>query len=84
MVKCFFIGLFFYTFVLNKIMNNRYYFSFLTLFVTTFVFGGPGGGPPPPTPPPPPGFPLDGGLIYLLIFGLFFAFFKLRNFKFQK
>ena len=65
-------------------MNNRYHFTFLTLLVTTFVFGGPGGGPPPPSPPPPPGFPLDGSLIYLLLCGLFLAFLKLRNLKFQK
>lgn len=29
--------------------------------------------PPPPMPPPPPGLPIDGGLTFLLVLGLFFG-----------
>jgi len=48
----------------------------------TIGIAGPGGGPPPPAPPPPPGFPLDGNLFYLFVFGLLLAFLKLRKYKF--
>lgn len=74
----------FYIFALIKVMNKKYCFSFLTFFVITLGFAGPGGGPPPPSPPPPPGFPLDGNLLYLFIFGFILAFFKLRKRNFAK
>ncbi|MFK5880050.1 MAG: hypothetical protein QM478_11230 [Flavobacteriaceae bacterium] len=32
-------------------------------------------------PPPPPGFPIDGGLGYLVISGLIYGVLKLRNKK---
>lgn len=67
-----------------KVMNKKYYISTLAFFTFTLGFAGPGGGPPPPTPPPPPGFPLDQELVYLLIFGLIFAFLKLKQKNFQK
>jgi hypothetical protein len=34
--------------------------------------------PPPPT-PPPPGLPIDGGIAFLLIIGLLFAFYKYNS-----
>jgi hypothetical protein len=65
-------------------MTKKYYFTFLTLIVVTIGIAGPGGGPPPPAPPPPPpGFPLDGSLFYLFVFGLLLAFLKLRKCKFS-
>jgi len=40
--------------------------------------------PPPPTPPPPPGLPIDGGLIVLLVLGLFFGVKSILKFSKQK
>jgi hypothetical protein len=64
-------------------MNKKYYFPFLAFFVVTLGIAGPGGGPPPPAPPPPPGFPLDGNLFYLFVFGLLLAFLKLKPLDFK-
>ena len=32
-----------------------------------------------PPPPPPPGFPIDGGLLFLLIAGIVYGVKKLKN-----
>jgi hypothetical protein len=65
-------------------MHCKYYFSLISFWILTSSIAGTPGGPPPPGPPPPPPTSIGDGLIYLLIFGLFLAFFKLRSLKFQK
>ncbi len=34
---------------------------------------------PPPPPPPPPGLPIDGGIFFLLLAGLFYGAKKLKD-----
>ena len=47
------------------------------LFCATFSFGQ---VVPPPLPPPPPGgLPIDGGILFLLISGLFLGIYKLKK-----
>ena len=44
----------------------------LLLFPLTMIAQG-------PPPPPPPGFPIDGGLLFLLIAGMAYGVKKLKN-----
>jgi hypothetical protein len=48
----------------------------LLLFPLIMIAQGP---PPQPPPPPPPGFPIDGGLLFLLIAGIVYGVKKLKN-----
>jgi len=36
---------------------------------------------PPPPPTPPPGFPIDGGLIVLMVFALLLGLYKINKYK---
>jgi hypothetical protein len=33
----------------------------------------------PPPPPPPPGFPIDSGIVYLLLLGVAYGISKVKN-----
>ncbi len=66
--------------VVTTFKFNRYLLFLVTL--TSSVFAAPS-DPPAPTPPPPPGVPIDNGIIFLLIIGLIYGVYKLRNFKLQ-
>lgn len=62
-----------------KIVPNRLFIILGVFFLQqTNVFAN-GGPPPPSTPPPPPGLPLDGGLIVLIVLGIFYGFYKWKN-----
>lgn len=39
----------------------------------------PAGGPPPPTPPPPVGLPINEGVLFLLVAGLFYGVYFIRK-----
>jgi len=47
------------------------------LLCTTISFGQI--VPPPIPPPPPPGLPIDGGVLFLLISGVFLGIYKLKK-----
>jgi hypothetical protein len=69
--------------MMNKALKIKN-LSIVIIAVLTSIFGyaaPPGGGPPPPT--PPPGFPIDGGVVFLLIGAIGFGYFKLRKQRYQ-
>ncbi|WP_345191135.1 PID-CTERM protein-sorting domain-containing protein [Algibacter agarivorans] len=58
------------------IQNKRIFASILFVLISV-VCTAQGSIPPPPGPPPPPGFPIDGGLLFGMIFALFYGVKKL-------
>jgi hypothetical protein len=57
------------------------------LFSSGFCNAAPGGGPPPPpvgSPPGPPGFPIDGGILLLLMVAIFYGIFIVNQYKNKK
>ena len=59
-----------------KRINMYLLMSLLMLFTQTALLAK---DPPVPGPPPPPGLPIDSGLIYLLISGVFLGVYVLRK-----
>ena len=60
-------------------IQNKIIFASILFVLISFVCVAqdPGSIPPPPGPPPPPGFPIDGGLLFGMIFALFYGVKKL-------
>ena len=58
-----------------RIQNKRLIASILFVLIS-FVCAAQT-GPPPPGPPPPPGFPIDGGVLFGMVFALFYGVKKL-------
>ncbi|NJX13937.1 PID-CTERM protein-sorting domain-containing protein [Tamlana crocina] len=56
------------------IQNKRIFASilFVLISVVCVAQGGPS-MPPPPGAPPPPGLPIDGGVLYGVVFALFYG-----------
>ncbi|WP_254596808.1 PID-CTERM protein-sorting domain-containing protein [Flavobacterium sp. 28A] len=50
-----------------KIIPKKIFLAMMFVMTVASVFAA---DPPDPTPPPPPGFPIDGGLVLLLIAGV--------------
>ena len=63
--------------------SKKFSLTLLLIFSVFSTISAAPGDPPPPTPPPPPGLPIDNGIIYLLILGLIYGFYKLNKLKFQ-
>ncbi len=60
-------------------MDPKFIITLLTLLaVCVDCFADPG-PPPPQTPPGPPGFPIDSGIVYLVVVALLYGGFKLYN-----
>ncbi|PNQ74839.1 hypothetical protein C1T31_01490 [Hanstruepera neustonica] len=57
-----------------KVQNRKIVASILFLLISFVCVAQT--GPPPPQPPPPPGLPIDGGVIFTLIAGLFYGVFR--------
>ncbi len=51
--------------------------SLMVVLFTTITFGQ--AVPPPIPPPPPPGLPIDGGVFWLFIAGIFLAVKKIKR-----
>lgn len=56
-----------------KLSSKKLFLLVVFITFTNVLFAVP--------PPPPPGFPIDGGLGYLIISGLIYGALKLRNKK---
>ena len=54
-----------------KVKNKTTYILLAILIVSTHSYSQ--AVPPPIPPPPPPGLPIDGGVIFLLLGGLFYG-----------
>lgn len=67
---------------MNEIPMKFNLLVLLLLTMSSVVSAAPG-DPPPPTPPPPPGAPIDNGIIYLVIIGLFYGVYILKRYKSQ-
>ncbi|MFD0844573.1 PID-CTERM protein-sorting domain-containing protein [Flaviramulus multivorans] len=63
------------------IQNKRIFASVLFVLISYICVGQ---TPPPPGPPPPPGFPIDGGLLFGVVFALFYGVKKLFFVKSSK
>ncbi|WP_250433551.1 hypothetical protein [Hanstruepera flava] len=61
-------------------MQNKKIFASILFLLISFVCVAQT-GPPPPQPPPPPGLPIDGGVIFTLILGLFYGAFRFLKAK---
>ncbi|MGB5417198.1 hypothetical protein [Algibacter sp.] len=57
------------------IQNKRIIASILFVLISVVCAAQtlPGPTPPPPGPPPPPGFPIDGGILFGMVFALFYG-----------
>ena len=64
-----------------KIKLNKNILTLLLAVMVCSIAGAQGATPPPPMPPPPPGLPIDGGLVMLLIAGLFFGAYRAYRFS---
>jgi len=62
-----------------KIQNSKIVASILFILISFVCVAQT--GPPPPQPPPPPGLPIDGGVIFALIAGLFYGITRLLKLK---
>lgn len=62
-------------------MKRKINIGLLSLFFVLFTLTVDAKDPPTPGPPPPPGLPINGGSIYLLISGIAFGFYVLKNKK---
>ena len=62
-----------------RIQNKQTLASILFLLMSFVCDAAP--GPPPPGPPPPPGLPIDGFLIYGVVFALIFGIKKILSFN---
>ena len=71
--------------MMNKALKVKCLYGVIIVVFTSICSyaAPPGGGPPPPPPTPPPGFPIDGGIVFLLVVGISFGFYKLRKHKYQ-
>ena len=52
-------------------------FASILFVLISFVCLAQGGDPPPPQPPPPPGLPIDMGVLFGMVLGVFFGVKKL-------
>jgi len=58
-------------------MRNKRIFASILFILISFVCVAQGPPLPPPVPPPPPALPIDGGLLYGMVFALFYGLKKL-------
>ncbi|MCL7754572.1 PID-CTERM protein-sorting domain-containing protein [Polaribacter sp. Z022] len=59
-------------------MKEKKYLALIIMLAFTCVVSGQI-VPPPAPPPPPPGLPINGGLIFLIISGIFYGVKKVRD-----
>lgn len=62
-----------------KILSNKITPLIVGLLFSNFTFAAP--EPPQPTPLPPPGFPIDGGIMLLLVAAIIFGTYKILYIK---
>lgn len=63
-----------------KIVPNTIYILILFLSASKCLAQGDQGGPPPPTGQTPPGFPIDNGLLVLMVIGILFSFYRFKTY----
>jgi hypothetical protein len=64
-----------------EIMMNKRLILLLVLLSFQNVFSD---STPPPPPTPPPGMPIDNGIVAMIIIGLLFGCYAVRNIKLKK
>lgn len=60
-------------------MGKKVILLLLVCFAFTLSVNAQGPPGPTPPPPPPPGLPIDGGIIFLLISGVYYGVKKLKK-----